>query len=373
MGLPGIKESIIRNIKNIPGPKVSEKIVVIECDDWGGIRTPSKEVYDNLVDRNLVDPHCRYRFDTLATVEDMEQLFYTLGSVKGLNDKPAVMTPIVNVANPDFKRIEKDDYQNYYFEEFSNTLERYGRGKQVLDLWREGLSNGVFVPEIHGKEHIAVQLWMEKLREGHDDLRYAFSQEYVSLEMSSVPPAARGFRAEFYFENERRIPFLRESIKEGVTIFRKKLGYSPKLFVPSNGIFHPQFETTLADSGIQYLNVMHLNPIPEKGDIRLKYYRNGKQSQSGLTYCVRNCAFEPSDPKYIGVDATLKQIESAFRWRKPAVISTHRVNFVGGIDPQNREKGLRELQKLLELIQKKWPDVIFMSSRDLLNCMYKKA
>ena len=60
-----------------------------------------------------------------------------------------------------------------------------------------------------------------------------------------------------------------------------------------------------------------------------------------------------------------KDIEIAFRWKKPAVISTHRVNYVGSIDPKNRQKGLGELKRLISLILKKWPDVEFMSSSQL--------
>ena len=68
----------------------------------------------------------------------------------------------------------------------------------------------------------------------------------------------------------------------------------------------------------------------------------------------------------------MKQISAAFRWGKPAIISTHRVNFVGSISPYNREKGLRELKKLINAILKKWSDVEFMGSERALQCMANK-
>jgi hypothetical protein len=82
---------------------------------------------------------------------------------------------------------------------------------------------------------------------------------------------------------------------------------------------------------------------------------------------LRNCAFEPSGDNYNDIGLTLKQIEAAFRWNKPAIISTHRVNFVGGINPRNSSKGLKELKSLLNAILKKWPKVHFMSTRDLIQ------
>ena len=40
-----IKQTITHNLLNIPGWRTKRHIVVIESDDWGSIRMPSKEVY----------------------------------------------------------------------------------------------------------------------------------------------------------------------------------------------------------------------------------------------------------------------------------------------------------------------------------------
>jgi hypothetical protein len=69
------------------------------------------------------------------------------------------------------------------------------------------------------------------------------------------------------------------------------------------------------------------------------------------------------------VSFTMKQIEAAFFWGKPAIISSHRVNFCGHIDPKNREKGITYLKNLLKQIQKKWPDVEFVGV-DEIAVMY---
>lgn len=240
-----------------------------------------------------------------------------------------------------------------------------------MKLWKEGMERGLFVPELHGREHLAVQLWLQKLREGNKDLLYAFSHEFTSLELAHMKPGASGFRAEFFFDTREQIPFLKKSIKSGTSIFETEFGYTPRVFVPSNAIFHPSLESSVAEAGIKFLNVGHLNEIPDgAGGLKRKYYRNGKQSSTGVSYYVRNCSFEPSEPDYNGVESTLKQIEAAFRWGKPAIISTHRVNFVGGIEPENREKGLSELKILLKEIKGKWPETEFMSSADMFKVVY---
>jgi hypothetical protein len=66
-------------------------------------------------------------------------------------------------------------------------------------------------------------------------------------------------------------------------------------------------------------------------------------------------------------------MEAAFRFGKAAIISTHRVNFTGGLKKENRDKGLQELSLLLKEIIKRWPAVEFMSTKDYVNLLLKKG
>jgi hypothetical protein len=363
-----LKNTIRINIKNIPGKRTRRKFLVIECDDWGGIRMPSKEVYDKLLKANISIPDEWSRVDTLADKEDLEYLFEVLLSVKDKNDQPAVMTPVTNVANPDFIKIQESDFTQYFYEHFTETLKRYGRHSDTFRTWEKGIELGIFMPESHGREHISVQLWLKKLREGNSKLRFAFDHGFVAVHLDDLPWVYQGFRPEFYFNNIDQVDFLKNSITDGIKVFKKIFGYTPHAFVPSNGLFHPLFENTLAETGVKHLFVNHLSYIPdEKGILRPKYYRVGQQSVDGLTYYTRNCAFEPIDPKYLGMDFTIRQIDASFRWNKPAIISTHRVNFIGVIEKGNREKGLKELKLLLNTVVKKWPEVEFISTGNLFS------
>jgi hypothetical protein len=71
------------------------------------------------------------------------------------------------------------------------------------------------------------------------------------------------------------------------------------------------------------------------------------------------------------VKGTLQDINTAFRWGKPAIISSNRVNFVSGIEEANRNQGLRSLRELINQIIKKWPDAEFMTSSDLGHLIAK--
>jgi hypothetical protein len=369
--LQEIKKYFINNLKNMPGWHINRKIVTIECDDWGSIRMPSRYVYDLLLQRGTkFTPHFINVYDKLESGNDLEQLYEALTSVKDKNGRPAIMTAVTNVANPDFERIRASDFSEYYYEPFTKTLKSYYPDDDVFKLWLEGISAGIFIPELHGREHINVQMWLQKLREGDKDLLMAFDHKFVYMDIPGLPVPAREFGAELYFTSEDQKPFLLNSMKEAVSLFRDIFGSSPRIFVPPNGIFHPEFEQTIKGCGLKFLFVSHFMPHPVNGGrLRYRYLTDGQTGPSGITYYLRNCAFEPSANDYIGIDQTLKQIGAAFKWGKPAIISTHRVNFVGGIDNANREKGLKELKKILKAIIQKWPDIEFMNSADALEIM----
>jgi hypothetical protein len=367
--LDSIKQSLLLNLKNIPGWQTSRKIVVIECDDWGSIRMPSAEAYRLMQQEGIpLDNGHFTRFDTLADKEDLERLFGVLQSVSDKLGKPAMMTLVSNVANPDFDKIRESGFKEYYLEPFTTTLQKYGRHPDTFSLWKQGIEKGIFVPELHGREHIAVQWWMQKLREGDEVVHKAFNHGFVAVRTSGLPEAVSQFRPEFYFNDTSQIPFLEQSVREGAEMFTSLFGYRPTAFVPSNDIFHPMLEPAFAKTGIPFLYAGHRRLNYNKdGTVSRSRHTFGQESPLGFRYYMRNCAFEPAAKGYQGIALTLSQIRAAFRWHKPALISSHRVNFVGGIDPANREKGLTELKLLLHGIVKEWPEVEFMSSRELLS------
>ena len=99
---------------------------------------------------------------------------------------------------------------------------------------------------------------------------------------------------------------------------------------------------------------------------------SGRKNKLDQTYLVRNCFFEPSLSNSINcVDQCMKQISNSFYWNMPAIISSHRLNFVGYLSEQNRDNNLRSLKKLLSNIVLKWPDVIFLSTDELIDFIKK--
>ena len=104
-------------------------------------------------------------------------------------------------------------------------------------------------------------------------------------------------------------------------------------------------------NGVKYLQGMVHQRIPLDDDTNFKYKKNnftGYKSKVGLLYVTRNAYFEPSqNQSFDWVSDCLNRTKIAFRWRKPVIISMHRLNVIGAIDENNRTRNLKLLKELL--------------------------
>jgi len=67
---------------NSKGVNLNQKVLLIESDDWGAIRTPSKDVLDAFIKKGIDCSNSIYKNDSLASANDLELLFEVLGNYK---------------------------------------------------------------------------------------------------------------------------------------------------------------------------------------------------------------------------------------------------------------------------------------------------
>ena len=169
-----------KNVSNLVGWHTNRKIIVIESDDWGSIRMPSIYVYEKLqrIGLNLkgIDAYRYNQNDSLASSLDLEMLFELLSSYKDKFDNSAVFTVMSVVANPDFNKIKEYDFQEYFYEPFIETLKRYPGCELSYELWKEGIRKKLFIPQMHGREHLNVMAWMKALKADDQQTRLCFDE-----------------------------------------------------------------------------------------------------------------------------------------------------------------------------------------------------
>jgi hypothetical protein len=369
-----IKQTISRNLINIPGWRTRRKIVVIESDDWGSIRMSSKDSYNRLLKASIpVENDIYNKYDSLASEEDLCALFNVLRKHKDKNGNHPVITANAVVANPDFDKIRKSSFREYHYELFPETLKRYPEHQNSFKLWQEGLEEGLFRPQFHGREHLNVRYWMDALKSGNKELLLAFDEGVFGIPVSINNNNRNNLMAAFDISNSNHQNEVDQIVSEGLHLFKGLFGYNSKTMIAPCYIWSDEIEKEAASHGIlgfqgipyQYKPVLN-------GIIKSQIHYLGQKNAIGQHYLVRNSFFEPSYSKNCVVDETLARINTAFRWGKPAIIGSHRINFIGSLVKENRDKNLISFELLLKKILIKWPDVEFMSSDQVADLIIKK-
>jgi hypothetical protein len=373
-----ILHTVFANLKNSFGWKTKRKIVVFSVDDYGNVRLNSKVARENM---NKAGMKIYSRFDALDTLEtkqDLEQLFNVLNSVKDKNGRNAVFTPFALPCNINFEKVIANDFQKFEYETLPETYSKLAKEQPEAYLgawekWLEGIQKGFLKPQFHGREHVNLSIFDEKLKNKDEQIIAALkNKSYTSISDDDYPTKSSFAAFDFWDISENQN--LKSIVIDGLQKFEEVFGYKSNYFTPPVFNIHHSLFPTLKQNGVDFIDLALFRKEHQGfGKYKKSVNYTGKKTKEGLTIMVRNVVFEPTEERGIDwVDFTLKQIENAFRWDKPAIISSHRVNFCGHIDKKNREKGLKSLESLLQEIVKKWPDVEFMSADELGNCIVKK-
>jgi len=368
--LAKLKTELSQRLINIPGYRSKLPLLVIESDDWGSIRMPSKEVYNDFHSNGYEIANSDYnRLDTLESNEDLEALYEVLRRFKDHAGSHPLITANTIVGNPDFEKIKSSEFKQYYFEPVTETLSKYMNRDRVLDLWLEGNQAKMFHPQFHGREHVNIVRWMEALQTRKPEIMYSFDKHTTFSGEGDY-----NFMEVLDYNTPDDLQIMRQSLTEGLKLFKDIFGFKSKSFIPPCYAWDSKIEETLAESGVKYIQGLFVQSVPTGsfGDYKRKYHFMGSRNKLGQYYLIRNAFFEPSLSKSSDpVGECLKRIDLAFKFKKPAVISTHRINFMGSLVEENRTKNLALFNELLKSILKKWPDVRFMSSDQLGDLIYE--
>ncbi|MDA8566780.1 hypothetical protein N9K89_04540 [Schleiferiaceae bacterium] len=358
------RKKISKSYANYKGYSLNKKVVVIESDDWGSIRSLNEGVVKKAMNKGFRLDNKFACYDGLERTTDLEHLFETLSSVKDREDNPAVITALTLTGNPDFDKINLS-HGVYEFQELEKTYNYYNEPK-LLDFWKkEGINKNLLFPQFHGREHLHPDHWLHVLKEGNGPERFAF--ENKSIFGLSYASRDNEFLAALEYRSEKEKLIIEERTIDGLALFEKIFGFRSVSFCPPQSIFGPHMHNLLVNNGVRYCQSgQHFEPTPPA--LMKKNYFWGQSSKEcvDLKFWRRNCTFEPyNNLDKDHINSCLKDISIAFRFGKPAVINSHRINYTSRINPRIRDFSLVSLKRLLERILVIWPDVLFINSAQL--------
>ena len=154
------------------------------------------------------------------------------------------------------------------------------------------------------------------------------------IEAGVVNPQLHG-----YCHNNRYLTY-------GAVLYRKAFNKRAEVFTAPCYKWSRENERWLSRYGIKQISTVRI------ANRRLFY--TGKTNKYGQKYIVRNAFLEGIHTP----DMCMDQIRWAFFWNRPAIICTHRINYVNS-------RNLDNLDTLLGWVKKEWPETKFIPAHEI--------
>ena len=322
------------------------RAVVIESDDWGLCAwAPDREAWDALAATPAFRSPAglRYGGSTLESAADVKALASLLLEHRGGDGAAPVWQANTVMANPDYERLagEEASPATLPLVELPETPGRWAR-PGLWDEVRRAVDAGVWWIELHGLHHRPESAWLSALARGEADARLALAHQ---------SPVCAAVEASGEYDPAEPGETRRRNLVRALARFRALIGREPRSFCPPDYRWDESLEAEAERHGLttfQGKAEQAAGPFPRLR--RLWIGRRFPHARGARFYLPPRIAFEPCGPGErrgaAAVQATLGAVRAAWKRSRPAVISTHRLNYAH-LDPAWSRMGRDALRQLL--------------------------
>lgn len=324
------------------------RAVCLASDDWGlpGFVPDSLAIAH--LDRRALAPGGVMEVYWHSTLED-SAMVADLGAVlarhRDRDGLPAVLQPNYILASlaydpdagpgePAWRELELPQAPPGY--------ERPGMWRAVLDLQRAGLWH----PELHGRWHYDPELRKR---------RTAASPAVQAAAARQILPFP-GAESAWELGSWRDPDLVARELDRNLVRFRELFGYPPRSVIAPDYHWLDRHEDLWCARGLRVIQGQRQQRQPgwqgRSGRLRKLAHRIGTRwSRPDRVYLDRNCLFEPVQGRSgeASQQASFQEVTRAWARGSPAIVQTHRINFVH-LDAALRRRGLAALDDLLRRI-----------------------
>ncbi len=323
------------------------KAVVIESDDWGLCAWSA----DAHAHRVLADTPAyrhpagrRYGGSTLESAADLDAMRALLEGVPGAGEIAPVLQANTVMAAPDYARLQPPlfETESLPLTPFPHTPSRWRRPGLDAALKR-AIEAGVWWPELHGLHHLPEAAWLTALRRSEPDARRAFDQQ--SMVCAAIEHGGE-------YGASEPLELRRARLALAVERFRELFGRAPGSFCPPDYHWDPSLDHDAETLGLHVFQGAAESAGARAPRFRRLFHRFRWPQFDGRRFLMPpRIAFEPlsSDgpSEALGVERTWRAVQDAWGRGQPAVVSTHRMNYVH-LQPGWADAGRAALAALLE-------------------------
>ena len=243
----------------------------------------------------------------------------------------------------------------------------------IRDAMIEGRDAGVFALQLHGMEHF----WppaLEVAARADAAARTFLAGSRGVPRHESLPSHLQARWIDAY-----RLPSsaldrgdVERAVAEEAACFARVFGAPARVAVPVTFTWTPEVEVAWARHGVRVVVTPGTRNTGRDGAGRLtsdgSLLRNGDRGPGGIVYVVRDVYFEPA----LGHEAAavLREVGERHRLGRPALLETHRFNFID--DEAQAARSLYELRRLLQGALSAAPGLHFMSTEELAEALRQR-
>ena len=335
---------------------IDRPLVVLHSDDWARVGVRDEEGYEALRRSGVQLGQHPYDFYTLETAGDVTALAEMLKKHKDSVGRSPCMVLNFVLANLDFSRMAARDFQEICLLYLSNGLPGHWKRPKLFDAYREGISEGLFYPALHGLTHFCRPSAEYSLL--HDEKRGELLRTLWKAETSYIYWRMPWIGYEYHNPGKPNPGFLAPEVQE--LLIRRAADEFTKFF--SRGPVSacaPGYRSNLdtshawAQCGVRVAQSGSGAPLPPHFN------------EHEILSLSRTIDIEPAT-RELAIEKYMQLAEHSFRRRVPLVISVHSINFHSTLK-DFRTQTLHVLNEFLSALERKYPNLLYVHDEDVFN------
>jgi hypothetical protein len=338
------------------GFSFSRPLLLIQSDDWGRVGVRDREGYERLRASGIPLGQNPYDLCTLETVEDLAALTAMLKRHRDSTGRPACVLMNFVLANIDFPKTRRNNYRQIHLRTLTQGLPGNWKRPGLFEAYRQGISDGIFYPGLHGLTHFCMQAAEHQLAKNGERgnlLRTLWRAEtpYIYWRMPWI-----GY--EYCNPEMPKAGFLpadtqQELIAAAAESFTKFFARPP---------------VSACAPGYRANRDTHLGW--SKCGVRVAQNGSGAPlhphfDEGELLHLHRTIDIEPSQ-RDLPVEKYMQLADDCFARGVPTIISVHAINFHSTLK-DFRGPTLRALDEFLSALEAKYPNLLYVHDGDVYD------
>ena len=338
----------------------SRPLVLLQSDDWGRVGVRDREGYERLRASGIHLGENPYDYYSLETAEDVMALRDMLKRHRDTTGRPACMVMNFLLANLDFQKITQSGFQDIHLLPLSQGFPGAWRRPGLFEAYRQGISEDVFYPALHGLTHFcrpAVERALAVHGDRNNLLHTLWKAEtpyiywrmpWIGYEYCNPEKPQAGF-----LEAEIQGNLIAEAARE----FQKFFDMAPLSACAPGYRANDDTRRGWSQCGIRVAQNGSGGALPPHMD------------ECGMLNLHRTIDVEPFE-RGLSLEKYMQLAERCFERGIPAIISIHSINFHSSLK-DFRGPALRVLDEFLGGLEAKHPNLLYLHDMDVYELVHR--